>query len=275
MGPAEEVLVSLQPTTTYSCWAIATSWVGPSQDSNSASATTDDSPQPTLTTTAVNATAVWWMSSCRRSTPCDGVYRHVDTGRAHRRITGTRRCYLTPADSKESESKQARTGPPAPQLSLGYKTEFDLRVDLAETDLNKLRVSETFLLRNSSRVCSEASDNWLASCVDGTGAINPGITYEYTAHDGVLPACTFRQAPNTFSIPKEDEFEDCITLTGLEPATTSNITAYYTTTGLNSPTSDVLQVTQASPAAPKLYVSFEPAYPNATADEGPGGVPER
>eukprot|EP00741_Cyanophora_paradoxa_P000717 tig00000431_g690.t1 len=356
-GPSTVTITALQPSTTYSCWAKTTSSAGDSQDSNTASATTDDSPRPTLTTTAVNATAVWLevelptldpvvnvtgvrisraMSSAAGSewttvamvptADSDGVYRHVDAGRAHQTDYWYKAVYLTPADSKESESKQARTGPPAPQLSLGYKTEFDLRVDLAETDLNKLRVSETFLLRNSSRVCSEASDNWLASCVDGTGAINPGITYEYTAqYEGLVfynglernerglisdplhvtallvvkPTISYTlvtattakicvtyprnlshaeikttefsrlylptSTPNTFSIPKEDEFEDCIMLTGLEPATTSNITAYYTTTGLNSPTSDVLQVTQASPAAPKLYVSFEPAYPNATA----------
>eukprot|EP00741_Cyanophora_paradoxa_P000714 tig00000431_g687.t1 len=307
MGLAEEVLVSLQPSTTYSCWAIATSW-------------------PTLTTTAVNATAVWLevelptldpvvnvtgvrisraMSSAAGSewttvatvptADSDGVYRHVDTGRAHQTDYWYKVVYLTPADSKESESKQARTGPPAPQLSLGYKTEFDLRVDLAETDLNKLRVSETFLLRNSSRYEGlvfynglERNERGLISDplhVTALLVVKPTISYTLVTATTVKICVTYPRnlshaeikttefsrlylptsTPYTFSIPKEDEFEDCITLTGLEPATTSNITAYYTTTGLNSPTSDVLQVTQASPAAPKLYVSFEPAYPNATA----------
>eukprot|EP00741_Cyanophora_paradoxa_P020663 tig00021282_g19944.t1 len=68
----------------------------------------------------------------------------------------------------------------------------------------------------------------------------------------------------TGAITKTNPNQDCKTLVGLEPATTSNITAYYATTGANSPTSDVLQVTQASPAAPSLSVSFDPAFPSAT-----------
>eukprot|EP00741_Cyanophora_paradoxa_P000702 tig00000431_g676.t1 len=360
-GPATVTLAALQPSTTYSCWAKATSSAGDSQNSNTASATTDDSPKPTVSTTDVNATAVWvkvtlpalipnvtvsgvriWRATDENdasswsawevvatvsSADADGAYRYVDGGRASQTRYRYKAVFLTPAYSKESDPQDARTGPPAPELTLNYAKAYEVKLNVTQSGLKTSFVAQTLIWRNDTRICTTGPDA-LDSCLDNSAAdVSPGITYKYVAqYRGVAfyggapddqkfgefsaplyvttplvvkPSITHEKITattaevcvtypaddsrfeikttefsrlylpeaevNTFSITRTAAAKDCKTLTGLEPATTSNITAHYTTTGVNSTTSDVLQVTQASPAAPRLSVDFDPAYPNATA----------
>eukprot|EP00741_Cyanophora_paradoxa_P000703 tig00000431_g677.t1 len=360
-GPATVTLAALQPSTTYSCWAKATSSAGDSQNSNTASATTDDSPKPTVSTTDVNATAVWvkvtlpalipnvavsgvriWRATDENdasswsawevvatvsSADADGAYRYVDGARASQTRYRYKAVFLTPAYSKESDPQNARTGPPAPELTLNYAKAYEVKLNVTQSGLKTSFVAQTLIWRNDTRICTTGPDA-LDSCLDNSAAdVSPGITYKYVAqyrgiafYGGapdnqkfgefsaplyvttplvVKPSITHEKITattaevcvtypaddsrfeikttefsrlylpeaevNTFSITRTAAAKDCKTLTGLEPATTSNITAHYTTTGVNSTTSDVLQVTQASPAAPSLSVNFDPAYPNATA----------
>eukprot|EP00741_Cyanophora_paradoxa_P024565 tig00000269_g23718.t1 len=216
-GPSMVTLTGLQPSTPYTCWAKATSSAGESQNSNTASATTDSSPQPTVRTTLVNATAVWievtlpvldsvvtvsgvrisramsnapvgsaWATvTTITSSDTDGTYRLVNAGRAPQTEYWYKAVFLTPADSRESATAMARTGPPMPVLSLNYTKAYEVAVNLVQTDLNTQLITETYLLRNGSRICTVASNNWLSSCLDQD--ISPGTTYMYTAqYEGLV-----------------------------------------------------------------------------------------
>eukprot|EP00741_Cyanophora_paradoxa_P024571 tig00000269_g23724.t1 len=355
-GPSLVTLAGLQPMTTYACWAKVSSSAGDSRNSKTASAITDNLPEPTVRTTAVNATAVWvevtlpelqaqvkvsgvrisramsnataggaWATVVTISTAdTDGKYRHVDGGRASQTEYWYKAVYLTPSASKESATTMARTGPPAAILSLNYMKAYEVAVNLVQTGLSTQLVSGTYIRRSGTLVCSSAT-GMIASCLDNTEAISPGVTYEYTAQyegrvfyegqerneQGLISAPLSLTTPlvakpvisyqkitattaeicvtypadgshkeivttefsrvyqptstvSTFRITKVNVTKDCVTRTGLEPATTSSLTAYYTTTGANSLVSDVLQVTQARPAAPSLSVGFVAAYENAT-----------
>eukprot|EP00741_Cyanophora_paradoxa_P020666 tig00021282_g19947.t1 len=330
---------------------IAKPPVGNSSASLDLMAITDDSPAPVLTTTSVNATAAWidvstpplisevvvsgfrifrslnpvsgWQEAATLSEANGGItpqtITYIDVDLSPQTDYYYKALYFTPAASKESsEPKQARTGPPAPELAPNAAEAYAVMFDLIQTGLRTDLILATKLYRNGT--LSQTPFGAAASFVDDS--VSPGITYEYTAqYEGSVyyngastlsdsafavplyvttklvqkpsisankitattvevcvtyPADSSHQAILTTelsivahilftgAITKTNPNQDCKTLVGLEPATTSNITAYYATTGANSPTSDVLQVTQASPAAPSLSVSFDPAFPSAT-----------
>eukprot|EP00741_Cyanophora_paradoxa_P024564 tig00000269_g23717.t1 len=361
-------LDNLRPSTVYTCFAEATSPAGSSANSTSKSATTDDLPKPTLTTTGVNVTAVWIMMEVPElaaevvvsgvrifrspnnvsdwaevttlpminsgATPQTRTF--VDVGRNPQTYYYYKAVYLTPVPSKESDSKLARTGPPAPRISVTEENVRAFSVTISFDNgppLNTTLITRTFVSRNSTADnvdCGTNKNAAVGSCADTAAAIQPGTAYVYVAqYEGKvfyggserwengpesgpltvtsdlvtasIPVLSVQQitattarvcvtyptdgseveiltteftrlwlpsletAPETYSMPRYPAVSvQCRAWTSLEPGTTSNFTAYYTTSATASLMSSVLQVMQLRPAAPVLSVHPDTDAPTAT-----------